>query len=119
MFSGDLFLEFARQCARTRGSEAADRSAISRAYYAVFWTARDYCQSVLRVSVSTGPGAHAEIVRAIRAERGRDFADRIHELRRIRNDADYLAHYANVGDDVQFVLDEAADLIRQLSARID
>lgn len=117
MFAGEAFLQVARHCSSIRDeSTAGSRSAISRAYYAVFWCSREYCESKLHVAFPPRRSVHHDIVREIRKARGDQFADRIVELHRLRKDADYFANYQSVDDDVQFVLDEALEIIRELKA---
>lgn len=115
MFSGESFLEFARECAVQHRSEAADRSVISRAYYAVFWSARDYWTQELQLAVSPGPGAHKEVFRIVESAKGNRFSDRLRRLHALRKRADYEQRHTGSSNDVQVVLDEASELVSALN----
>ncbi|MBI3801373.1 MAG: hypothetical protein HY268_30920 [Deltaproteobacteria bacterium] len=77
------FLRVAQELARQR-DEAALRTAIGRAYYALFLVARD------KTGVTSTRAVHTEVIRAVRKRPGyRAVADQFDALRRLRVVADY------------------------------
>src|SRR5436309_2678182 len=93
--TGRDFLPLARSLTRG-GTEAEWRTATSRAYYAVFHTARDLLAG-LGFTVPQADRAHEYLYRRLNncANAGvAAAAKRLHELRRRRNDADYDLHRA-------------------------
>jgi hypothetical protein len=77
------FLALARTLTDLGENEANLRTAVGRAYYAVFLVARQ------RTGVSAASGsAHGDVVRALSAH-DRALADQLGRLRRLRNVADY------------------------------
>ena len=86
------FLALARTLTDLGDNEANLRTAVGRAYYAVFLVARQ------RTGVSTASGtAHGDVVRALRA-RDRALADQLGRPRRLRNVADYELVPVNAAD---------------------
>jgi uncharacterized protein (UPF0332 family) len=96
-----------------RNDEAAHRSAISRAYYAAFHTARAYLEHH-ELEIDRSGGAHRQIQRVFQAIDAAIRQDllRLHEWRK---DADY-------DDPCSFVIEtqalESLDLARSLVDRI-
>jgi len=87
---GADFLEVAKDLAKSH-SEAALRSAVSRAYYALFNVAAQVLIEWGFV-VSQGPGAHGEVRNRFSncgIEQVTDFVHSLDELRARRNQADY------------------------------
>lgn len=87
-FDFDGYLEFARDCISTDGSdEGLLRTAISRAYYAAFHAARSYAQ----VQTRGAPNSHQMVWDALRTCRGSkpNLARLGEELKRARLKADY------------------------------
>ena len=77
------FLRVAEELAH-KGDEAALRTAIGRAYYALFLMARD------KTGVTSTRAVHMEVIRAVRKRPGaRATADQLDTLRRLRVIADY------------------------------
>jgi hypothetical protein len=77
------FLRVAQELARQE-DEAALRTAIGRAYYALFLSARD------KTGVTSPRAVHTEVIRAVRKRPGhRALADQLDALRRLRVVADY------------------------------
>lgn len=88
--NGRDFLVTARHLA-TRGNEADDRSAISRAYYAVFHAARDLL-AALRFQTPRADRAHNYLYVRLNncgTQRVEDAAFLLDGLRGLRNHADY------------------------------
>jgi hypothetical protein len=91
------FLEFAVSCAAGSPSEAALRSAISRAYYAAWLQARAYLreQEIALIAVAPGGrrlGGHEQVIETlalIDARDARRMRSRLNNLRRLRSRADY------------------------------
>lgn len=77
------FLRVAQELAR-EGDEAALRTAIGRAYYALFLMARD------KTGVTSTRAVHTEVIWAVRKRPGaRAIVDQLDALRRLRIIADY------------------------------
>ena len=77
------FLRVAQELAR-QGDEATLRTAIGRAYYALFLIARD------KAGVTSTRAVHTEVIRTVRKRSGyRAVADQLDALRRLRVVADY------------------------------
>lgn len=82
-FDPEEYFRFAREIAATSQSEAALRSAVSRAYYAVFLLARE------RMDVRVTARAHESVIRRL-AEDGHVFlASLLGTIRSFRELADY------------------------------
>ncbi len=75
------------------GNEAAYRSAVSRAYYALHNVAKPYCEKIASRPSSRPEGhSHKALVGILRREApqlGADVGRKLHELRDARNIADY------------------------------
>lgn len=69
-------------------TEVADRSAVSRAYHAAFWHARRGATERIGPLDVPGFDAHREVARMVELW-SPDAADRLNDLRRHRNIADY------------------------------
>lgn len=118
-FDWEEFLEFAEEQVRGRGNPAADRSAISRAYYAVFHEAKNYY--VQRGGRLTYLGDdHGIVARWFRESKVRDqrrIGFWIQELREKRRDADYEDRFVDLSREAQARVvraREALDAINRL-----
>ncbi len=118
----DTYLAFAEEVLRTpwpvKLQEAAARSAVSRAYYAVFHCARQRLEHE-GVALPTDGSAHGEVMRAFE-QRGdkerRQIANILRELRNDRRDADY-DDFATLSRNATTILGRAQQcmlLLRQL-----
>jgi hypothetical protein len=88
------FLDFAKSLsADTR--EAALRSAISRAYYAAYGHSFDYATRYLGFVPRNQSDDHGRRHDHLMRSRRRAVADRIGQLRKWRNQADYAAEFAD------------------------
>ena len=113
MFDWKDFLELARylnnRAAQTNVEKASKRSAVSRAYYAVYCFLRDFAEKNLSFSPQRTSDDHYLLVKylldlpdAIPNEYGRfkeqlrDIADTLRELRVYRNQCDYDANVENL-----------------------
>lgn len=86
----DEFLTLAATLCKSKDA-ACVRTAVSRAYYAAFLTARDWLSS-RRVDVEKLGVAHSQVVNALLASGEPDLEDAgflLNGLRTLRNDADY------------------------------
>lgn len=115
MFDPKDFLTFARSCERSNPpSEAAHRTAISRAYYAAFLSVRDYCDNQDIVVQGNVARSHDNVIRAmweIPHHSKYDMADELKRLKKLREAADYDLKYSYAEQDSQKVVDDAEDLI--------
>ena len=97
--------------------EALFRSAISRAYYAAFGTARAQA-GVLRASTRKSAAEHGELV-AFYAKRFGDTGEQVsvllNRMRTFRNAADYDATFEDVGAICQVALKDAHNLLDLLA----
>lgn len=120
MFDWREFLELANRLGGAYGtsvsvalSEAASRSAVSRAHYAAFCHARNYAQQNLGY-VSRGTSAdHAAVRQHYQMLGMTSVTDGLDRLRRWRNLCDYQDSVRNLGTVVANALAEAAAVIQQ------
>ncbi len=78
------FLTLAQELARRDQKEATLRTAVNRAYYALFLIARD------KTGVKGTRNIHMRVIQAVRRRRGyRSTGDQLDALRRLRTIADY------------------------------
>lgn len=109
-FDWTEFLGLARRLARQTTSEAEQRSAISRAYYAVFHAA----SSFIRANTLVPPSerlSHDKVWKLLAADPGPDRADvgrRGELLKRVRVDADYRSPFPH-GDLDEWTSDALAE----------
>ena len=68
-------------------SEGLIRSGVSRAYYAAFILARH----ALRLDYIEKPEIHEMVIEGLKNDGHPEIADKLHRLRKKRNDADYKA----------------------------
>ena len=113
-----LAQELANQANNSELQEARWRSAISRAYYAVFHEAKNYLQTrVYSNRVFPTKDVHEFVISEFKR------LDQTHykvgifleRLRLARNKADYTAQYSLTLNDVQFLLTTAAKVIESLA----
>jgi uncharacterized protein (UPF0332 family) len=120
MFSWKEYLSLAHVLAASLDNEAAQRSAVSRAYYAAFHAARVLVESDATGPLSQFEGAHQAIWRSL--ERGPKVRKRIatsgKRLCDYRRQADYENNVAGLAAMVQEVLLEAATLISLAEAAL-
>jgi len=90
-FNWSEFLLLARSLVQetTGTGEAAYRTAISRAYYAAFCTARGYAQEHLEYMVRGASDDHFLLREHFRSNGLTDIVTRLDQLRRWRNQCDY------------------------------
>ncbi len=97
--------------------EACLRTAISRAYYAVFGIARQHART-LRLVTRQSAAEHGEIATFYTkryGETGEKIAIALGRLRNRRNAADYDDDFADVEDICLLSIEDARDLLRLLA----
>ena len=87
MFEWDDFRGLAEELATRSGDEAAQRTAISRAYYACFHAGRGYLAEA-GIAVDAGGGAHRQVRNELRS-RSADAGEQLWRLHLLRKEADY------------------------------
>lgn len=116
MFNPKDFLTFARTCERsTPSTEAAHRTAISRAYYAAFLSVRDYCDNEKIVVQGNVARSHDNVIHAMWEfphHNRFDMANELKRLKKLREVADYDLEYKHAEQDSQKVVDDAEELIK-------
>ena len=111
------YLDLADELVKRTGDEAAERSAVSRAYYAAFGTAREYLIQSGASIPKSGP-AHAIVWTRLHAMPDpvhRRIADLGRLLRRQRGRADYDDSYPGVSVDAQNAVAMARRLLTDLA----
>lgn len=94
--------------------EAADRSAVSRAYYSAFCHARNYARDNEGFS-PTGTSRDHALVRDHFRKSGRvDIADSLDELRQWRNSCDYYDSASHLSLLVTSAINEAREVLNKL-----
>jgi uncharacterized protein (UPF0332 family) len=115
-FKGTEFLDVAHQLAQNHPEEEAfARTSISRAYYAAFHSARDYCQA-MGVDVS-GSNAHIEARWCLEANGRHSIAADLRILHDWRKQADYDVPFpqTNLSRTVTSALARADILLNRLN----
>jgi uncharacterized protein (UPF0332 family) len=87
VFRWEEFLDLAEELAGRAGDEAALRTALSRAYYAVFHVGREYLAHAA-ITIDRSGSAHRQVQSEIEARDYRTGQD-IFRLHRLRKEADY------------------------------
>ena len=116
-FQWDDYLRLAEELATRQGDEAAERSAISRAYYAALGRAADLLRSEGR-SISPRT-THGDIWRAFKNSsdaRRVEVGQQLDALRQLRNRADYDSSF---NGDPTAVARDAATLARRVLDALD
>jgi len=110
------YLELARELAGLRGSgysqEAADRSAVSRAYYAAFCWARNYAEAKLGFSPQKGPDDHKRLREHLQNQGHSGLASDLNKLRGWRNACDYDDQVPQLHQQVNFSIKVADKIIQ-------
>lgn len=118
-FDWRAYLDLAQTLAQSQASnamtEAAQRTAVSRAYYAVFgWTR--YWAVHLSNFTPTGRGSDHVLLRQHLQKMGKGkIASSLNKLRMWRNHCDYQDHVPNLGNIVQTSLQLAQEVIQEVS----
>lgn len=119
MFDWSEFLEFARHIQNQSdtgfSAEAANRSCVSRAYYAAFCTARNYAEAHLGFARTGTPRDHALLRQHLQTLGGvwSIVAEQMQSLRTYRNLCDYEDSVPNLGQMTLDSLVQAEFVLRQ------
>ena len=97
-----------------RDSEAQRRTAINRAYYAVFLRARNVASERHWIELSESAADHSRVIRALRAHKNRAAGDELGKLRASREIADYECDQ-HVSEEM---VDDAIGLAQDIRARL-
>ena len=111
------FLGLARALTGRTGSgysaEAADRTAVSRAYYAAFCWARNYAELWMGFQRTGGAQDHRELRKHLKRRGKPQVASRLNRLRGWRNRCDYDDQVSNIGNLVKSALEAADEVIQE------
>ena len=93
-FDWKAFLALAQnlqqQAAASPEPESLLRSAVSRAYFGAYCHARNYAKDFLKFSPREDADDHGRLRAHLKDKRRKGDADRLEQLRQLRNSADYL-----------------------------
>jgi len=110
------YLELARELAGLRGSgysqEAAERSAVSRAYYAAFCWARNYAEKNLGFTPKRDPTDHLQLRDHLQNQGYPKLGSDLNKLRRWRNACDYDDQIPQLRQQVSFSIKVADKIIQ-------
>lgn len=116
-FDGREYLELAKALAgmQTAGysQEAAERSAVSRAYYAAFGCARNYAQNALGFTPQAGSEDHRRLREHFRQQGLLRLASDLNRLRAWRNACDYERQVAQLSNYVRVGIQLASIIIQE------
>jgi len=111
------YLELAKALAgmQTAGysQEAAERSAVSRAYYAAFGCARNYAQNALGFTPQAGSEDHRRLREHFRQQGLLRLASDLNRLRARRNACDYERQVAQLSNYVRVGIQLASTIIQE------
>jgi len=121
----DAYLDLAKELAEPNAQlnrhhiEARQRSAVSRAYYAVFLAARDKFAPDLKYLKSGEGSSHVKLWRRFKSnphDGMRDVGRRASDLKESRRQADYGGHITNPSHFVADAIQNAEDLKGDIEA---
>jgi uncharacterized protein (UPF0332 family) len=111
------YLDLARELAGLQGSgysqEAAERSAVSRAYYAAFCWARNYAEKNLGFQPEGKPSDHAKLREHLQKKGYPELASGLNKLREWRNACDYDDQVSKLHQQVSSSLKVADKIIQR------
>jgi hypothetical protein len=111
------YLELAKSLAGMQGAgysqEAAERSAVSRAYYAAFGCARDYAENALGFIPQGGSEDHRRLREHLRQQGLLRLASDLNRLRAWRNACDYERRVPQLTNYVRSSLQVASAVIQE------
>jgi len=93
--------------------EAAERSAVSRAYFAAFCLARNYAEAQLNFKRSGDAKDHKRLREHLKNSGKAQMASRMNRLRDWRNDCDYKDEVRNLKRLVKYALENADKVIEE------
>jgi hypothetical protein len=118
-FDWKEFLELSRDLRGQSGSgyscEAAERTAVSRAYYGAFCHARNFAATNLSFIPSYNHKDHVALPNYFKRIGHMDIADNLLELRLWRNQCDYDDFIVSLEQIVQEAIDRAQEVINYCS----
>ncbi|MFO0969947.1 MAG: hypothetical protein U0793_30710 [Gemmataceae bacterium] len=93
-FDWQGYVALARDLERQAGAapepESLQRSAVSRAYFGAYCHARNYAKNFLEFAAREDADDHGRLRAHLKGKRRKGDADRLEQLRQLRNEADYL-----------------------------
>jgi hypothetical protein len=95
-------------------SEALQRSAVSRAYYAAFCSAREYAISKYQKKFRPDSDVHLEVRITFKEKKRDDISDNLNDLRLLRNKCDYNNDVKNLHIIVKQAIQLADDIVSRL-----
>lgn len=93
--------------------EAAERSAVSRAYYSAFCWVRNYAEANLGFQRTRTADDHKYLREHLRRQQMVHLASRLNKLRAWRNACDYDDEVSNLAHQVQNAIDLAEKVIQE------
>ena len=76
--------------------EALQRSAVSRAYYAAFCSAKEYAEIKFKIKFLPDSDIHQEVRKTFKKNQRDDISDNLNDLRILRNKCDYQNNVQNL-----------------------
>ena len=111
--------ELSRRSTTPANLEARQRTAISRAYYAAFVSARNYLRDYKKLPIPQTAEAHRDVAQHFRhnAETSNQtIADNLRRLRLYRNQADYTDKFPGLTATTEIVLELSKEVISILES---
>lgn len=94
-------------------TEAVQRTAVSRAYYAAFCFARNYAKTRFGFKQTGGPQDHQKLRELFKQLGKPQLASRLNQLRSWRNACDYEDQVSNISDMCQSAIQVADQAIQE------
>jgi hypothetical protein len=94
--------------------EALQRSAVSRAYYAAFCSAREYATSKYKTKFQASSDVHLDVRILFSTKNRKDISDNLNDLRLLRNKCDYNNDVKNLHAIVNQAIQLADEIISGL-----
>lgn len=111
------YLELAKELVGLKGSltssEAAYRTAVSRAYYAAFCWARNYAAMKLEFRPTKGSEDHRLLRKHFSRKGYGELASHLNKLRKWRNECEYEDNVSDLSYHVKYSMDLAARIIQK------
>lgn len=108
-----LAIELTGRTGSGYSAEAADRTAVSRAYYAAFCWARNYAESRLGFRRTGRAQDHTHLRKHLTRRGKPQMASRLNRLRGWRNNCDYDDQVPDIGNLVKSALKTADKVIQE------
>ncbi|MCY7274762.1 MAG: HEPN domain-containing protein [Phormidesmis sp. CAN_BIN44] len=111
--------ELSRKSTTPANLEARQRTAISRAYYAAFVSARNYLRDYKKLPIPQTGEAHRDVAQQFRLNAetsNRTIADNLRRLRLYRNQADYTDKFPGLTATTEIVLELSEEVISILES---